>query len=339
MTEQNCLYIEVDGFAKLCDINLNKNEDLHQIYNNYSLYLNADKLENFATKIDNIDCSFILVTGNSDSENYKGNFASYEQFENFVSNDKIIHWFCQNSTTPHPKITNLPIGLAYNQQWMSNYYKDKKIDSPLEEEEILINLKNSSKPFYNRKLLCYINFVVNIYSPYKYDREEALKYIPNDLVFMEQNNQIRYNCWKNQIDYTFVISPFGNGLDCLRTWEALILGCIPIVRSSGMNPLFDDLPVLIINDWKEVTKELLETTVGNFKNRSFNYEKLKLSYWQMKINSYKQNESFESGILYNYDNIFYFVLLFLFLLFFFILKNIYLLRKVKNIIVKAIHRK
>jgi hypothetical protein len=36
-----------------------------------------------------------------------------------------------------------------------------------------------------------------------------------------------------KINYAFVASPYGGGPDCHRTWEALILGCIPIVKSSG----------------------------------------------------------------------------------------------------------
>jgi hypothetical protein len=82
------------------------------------------------------------------------------------------------------------------------------------------------------------------------------------------------------IQYTFVISPHGNGLDCHRTWEALVLGCIPIVKSSGLDPLFEGLPVWIVSQWDEVTRESMDYIVNTFRTKSFNYEKLKLSYWQ-----------------------------------------------------------
>jgi hypothetical protein len=79
-----------------------------------------------------------------------------------------------------------------------------------------------------------------------------------------------------------------------------------------MNPLFDDLPVLIINNWTEVTRELLDTTIEKFKHRSFNYEKLKLNYWADKINQYKKLKG-ENFALYKNDgtNIFYIFLIFL----------------------------
>lgn len=333
--EQNFLYVEVDGFIKLCDIHLKENDNVNKIYDNCSVYLNADKLLDFSKKIDDIKSPFILVTGNSDNENYIKNFDNYEQFEKFVSNDKIIHWFCQNSTVPHPKITNLPIGVAYNQDWMGNYYKDNLLDLPLKQEEILIQIKKESNPFQKRKNKCYINFKVAKSSPYKYDREEALEFIPDEISFKEKDEQNRYECWKNQTDYAFVVSPFGVGLDCLRTWEALILGCIPIVRSSGIDKVFDDLPVLIIKDWKEVTQELLDKTIDDFGKRDFNYEKLKLQYWKDKIDSYKKKENYTNfyteKTIPNFEIIFYLIILCFIVVLFIIIKE-------KKIYIKQCHK-
>ena len=83
--------------------------------------------------------------------------------------------------------------------------------------------------------------------------------------------------------YTFVLCPFGVGMDCHRTWEALCLGCIPILCAPIFKKLFEELPVLIVNNWKEITEELLNSTIEKFKNLSFNYDKLLLKYWVEKI--------------------------------------------------------
>ena len=48
--------------------------------------------------------------------------------------------------------------------------------------------------------------------------------------------------------YEFVLSPPGVGIDCHRTWEILFFGGIPIVESSSLDSLFDDLPVVIVKD-------------------------------------------------------------------------------------------
>jgi hypothetical protein len=79
------------------------------------------------------------------------------------------------------------------------------------------------------------------------------------------------------------VSPHGNGLDCHRTWEALALGCIPIVKSSGIDPLFDELPVWIVNQWSDVTADAMRTKIEEFRNINFNYDKLTVGYWKSKI--------------------------------------------------------
>ena len=71
--------------------------------------------------------------------------------------------------------------------------------------------------------------------------------------------------WNKQKDYSFVICPHGGGLDCHRNWEALCLGCIPIVKTSPIDKLYSDLPVLIIKDWHIITQELLNDTLSVFK--------------------------------------------------------------------------
>jgi hypothetical protein len=72
-------------------------------------------------------------------------------------------------------------------------------------------------------------------------------------------------------------------MDCHRTWEALSLGSIPIIKGNGFSKMFEDLPVLMVNDWREINQELLNNTIKKFKTTHFNYDKLKLEYWINKI--------------------------------------------------------
>ena len=58
--------------------------------------------------------------------------------------------------------------------------------------------------------------------------------------------------WDEYRSYTFGASPHGNGLDCHRTWEMLYLGMVPIVESSSLDPLYEGLPVVVVNDWKHL---------------------------------------------------------------------------------------
>jgi hypothetical protein len=159
--------------------------------------------------------------------------------------------------------------------------------SPFNQENLLINIKNNSLPFNERIIKCYSNFHFSINTKYGYDRLDAINNINKDLIFYEPVQINRIDSWKNQSQYAFSISPHGNGLDCHRTWEALILGCIPIVKKSEIDSLYAELPVLIVSEWSNITQELLENTMIDFKNKVFNYDKLLLSYWTKIFDSYK----------------------------------------------------
>jgi hypothetical protein len=85
----------------------------------------------------------------------------------------------------------------------------------------------------------------------------------------------RTQVWEEMIRYKFVFSPYGNGLDCHRHWELMCLGCIPIMQSIGSNEMFEDLPVLMIDKWSDLTREMLDS----FKHEKINYNKFFLKYW------------------------------------------------------------
>lgn len=59
----------------------------------------------------------------------------------------------------------------------------------------------------------------------------------------------------------FVASPAGHGRDCYRTWEALALGAIPVMRilpnASADRSKFENVPVVWVRDWEEVTPSFL----------------------------------------------------------------------------------
>ena len=206
------------------------------------------------------------------------------------------------SNHTHKKLSQIPIGLAYHHNYNEDIKEESnKIISPMKQEEMLDSIINAPQksnkmnmPFWKRELKCYINFNFDknyIRSRFGYDRYEAITKIPQNLIFSEDGEVSRTISWNTQIKYAFVVSPFGNGYDCHRTWEALILGCIPIVKSSGLDNLYEGLPVLIVQDWNDITEKLLMKVITEFKHKhekgEFNYDKLTLKYWMDKINSHK----------------------------------------------------
>ena len=56
----------------------------------------------------------------------------------------------------------------------------------------------------------------------------------------------------------FMICPRGNAIDCHRNWEVLYMRRVPIMKHHPyLEVLFKDYPVLFVNDYSEVTEELL----------------------------------------------------------------------------------
>jgi hypothetical protein len=289
MSEDTCNFIGSAGFRKSCTFHgKHENEyygnyiNFNNIKNNDTVYIKSDYLKDFYININNLNNKIILLSGCSDYTIPNDIFTDVE-FTELLNNPNIICCYFQNCVYKHNKIINLPIGLDYHTM-TTNYIYWGSIKSPLEQENELIDIINIAKPFYERQIKIYSNchfFISN--KKFTYDRIDALNKISQDLLYLEPTIIDRRTSWATQVNYCFVLSPHGNGLDCHRTWEALILGCIPIVKKSPIDDLYIDLPVLIVNDWVEVNKDLLINTIEKFKKINFNYEKLELKYWINKI--------------------------------------------------------
>jgi len=285
MNEENCKYVSSHGILKSCDIIILSNEDFTKLINNIPnkkdpiIYFNVNFINILKLNLHLINYNFILVSGDDDLTNPTNLFLNENEFSNFINNEKITKWYSQNCIIEHPKIEKIPIGLDYHTLSKRKYYWGE-IKNPIEQENELINIHLKSKKFWERQIKCYSNFHFADYgNKFGYSRKDVINSISSELIFYEPTQIERKATWENQIEYAFVISPHGNGLDCHRTWEALVLGCIVIVKKSPLDSLYEDLPVLIINEWSDITEELLKNTIIEFKNKKINYEKLLLKYY------------------------------------------------------------
>lgn len=303
MDELSCKHVGSFGLLKSCQrrapIPISDFDGLNPtVYDNIEddnvvMHVCPQAIPNFVTKVlPKLTRPFILVTNNSDWT--IPNDVSKEA-EILLTHPLLTHWFAQNCILDDPKLTRIPIGLDYHTLkptrpkrsfgWSQpEMHPWGQKEEPLIQEQLLISLRKQSKPFYERQIKAYANFQFLMTTRYgKVDRVECLNTVPKDLVYYEPKKCFRKKSWETMVNLTFVLSPQGNGLDCHRTWEALCLGCIPILKTSGLDPLFADLPVWIVQDWKEVTLENMKNIIEEFKSKTFKYEKLTLAYWQKVI--------------------------------------------------------
>ena len=300
MDETHCKYVGSFGLVKTCNHRYpiiipdwhESNASWYQSVESGSiLHVCPQALPTFVSHVlPSIKNPFKLLTNNSDKtlpDDYQ------DECTILLNHPLLIHWYSQNWISNEQKVTRIPIGLDYHSLMPA---KKKHIWSPpeihpwgikkfpSEQEQFLNYLRSISVPFWQRQIKAYANFHFLMTTRYgKIDRVDAYNTIPKELVSYQINHTNRDECWSSMTKHAFVVSPHGNGLDCHRTWEALSLGCIPIVKTSGLDKLFDDLPVWIVQEWKDVSLENMKAKIEEFKNRTFNYEKLTLAYWKSKI--------------------------------------------------------
>lgn len=293
---QNIIKIDV-----IPDIDLKNYEDIED---GSIISIRTYQLPDFINYIfSRIYASIVLITTDSDESipsdiwrNYQGGLNALPVrnlpspiigFDEFLNSPRLLHWYTSNfeDKFKHDKITPIPLGLDYHTLFYSEGI------SPYSQEKDLQDVIDNIKPFEKRPNKVYATFQFNdSYTRFRNSLGEDRKTIyaklkNNKNIYFEPKKIPRKQYWDNHSKYSFVLSPVGNGLDCHRTWEALILGCIPIVKTSPIDDVYKDLPVIIIKDWDEITSKNLNMWKKLVLENKDNYklEKLTSEYWNDKI--------------------------------------------------------
>lgn len=254
-------YISGDTFRAFSDHIFDETNipfDVKKIGHGDIVFVRNDALKLFFSHYhDKIPHQYILVTHNNDYPN-PGPFAHY------LDDPKIIKWFAENGDCVHEKLVHIPIGLP-NHFW------------PHGNEKMLKELQPKAKSLYERKsCTVFLNF--SLHTNVK-AREPIWNHFVHKPFCVVRKGQSQRAYLHDMNQCTFVISPPGNALDCHRTWEAMYLGCIPLLEHSPLDPLFDDLPVIFIDDWREVDRSFLEKKLLEVQSKTYNLDKLYADYW------------------------------------------------------------
>jgi hypothetical protein len=263
-----------DTWRFFCDWELGhkKKFDPEKVRSGDTIFVEYDSLNKFSRKyLPKIKHKFILITPNCEwgSDNpLPGKHAS------LLENKKVAAWFLQNiDTKPSSRVIPIPIGLA-NQIW--DHGNTKILDQYIE----------WSKTPCEKNILAYVNFSVHTNAK---ERGPCLHYF-SMFEWAKVMTPKNFSAYLNDLlQSVFVISPPGNGMDCHRTWEALLLGCYPIVKHSTLDPLYEGLPVVMVHDWSEVTYEFLQRKLLELQSLSWSRDKLYAHYWFMQVRTLQRN--------------------------------------------------
>jgi len=92
-------------------------------------------------------------------------------------------------------------------------------------------------------------------------QREGIKSIFRDKSWAEVHEErVPYSVFLYNLSQSkFMICPIGNAIDCHRNWEVLYMRRVPVMKKHPyLEVLFKDYPVLFVNDYSEVTEELLK---------------------------------------------------------------------------------
>lgn len=251
----------------------------NKFYINYNDFITGDK---FKSKFEKH--GIFLTDFDKKLENYNSRFIVTHSEDKIIDNfflrrkndfNNLKYWFGQNVSQDDSRLIRLPIGLQ-NDSWHDQPRK-KKILS----QKSLIN-QNYTK---NR---VYCNFDI---AEHPLDRISAYTYFSKQkFSTIRQHESIDYLQFCDDIlNHQFIICPRGISSDTHLVWETLYLKRIPVVKNYlGLKDLYEGLPVVIVEDWSEISIDFLDQKLIELQNTKFNFEKLKISYWfnfiEKKIN-------------------------------------------------------
>ena len=86
----------------------------------------------------------------------------------------------------------------------------------------------------------------------------GLKDMFRDWATVEDQRVDYTNFLLNLARHKFVLCPRGNAIDCHRNWEVLYMRRVPVMkRDEYLEVLFKDYPVLFVDKYSDITKDLL----------------------------------------------------------------------------------
>ena len=180
----------------------------------------------------------------------------------------VSKWYSINIDHKDPNLISIPLGL-------SNDYSPKNPNA-----NDFIKLSSNEK----------ITKINNMYINYQQNTNLMERKMLFDLFKDEEwvdvdDPNLKLEEYVEKLNsYLFVFCPWGNGIETHRVWETLYAGSVPVLKYHPSYSSISNLPVLFVNNYKEINKKLLEEFRNEMKNKVYKFDKLSIKYWEQLIN-------------------------------------------------------
>jgi hypothetical protein len=233
-----------------------------------SVFVSQERLLPFLKDVHpHIKHQYVLICHNGDGPHVNAEITN-------LIDDKIVHFFAQLVTEDHPKVTPIPIGLENRHLCHAGVIsridtlrrKLSKIN-PIRKNKILFSFSIHTNPAERRPARDLFSKISIMEAPSQF------------LTPRRHNHEL--------ITYKFVASPPGNSIESCRTWEALYLKTIPIVKNYAAFRHFAalGLPLWIVNDWQELKNVTEEDLSKRYEEmiKQADWSPLHMDYWINQI--------------------------------------------------------
>tara|TARA_Y100000385_G_scaffold290617_1_gene364551 strand:- start:5191 stop:6090 length:900 start_codon:yes stop_codon:yes gene_type:complete len=206
-----------------------------------------------------------------------------EFYDSIVTHPLLIHFYIENRDATHPKTSSLPLGLNPREFQGNNMNAIGKFmnNIPLVQGRPLKTICiHRSKPGDRAKI-------------------DSIKHNWKSLLICG-NNKYKHDSWYKLLQtYPFIICAHGGGIDpSPKVWEALCVGCIPIIKHSSLDDVYSQFPVVFVDSFNKstITAEKLQKWMEEY-SKYFDLPELKkewshklyIGYWKNEIMNRLQN--------------------------------------------------
>ena len=173
----------------------------------------------------------------------------------------ISEWYSTNVNHKDDKLIPIPLGIVDNM--------NKKN----------LSAENFTNEYENTGRLekIYVNYNLNTNYFHRYQATKNV--LKSKFFYLEKPNNSLDHYSKQLKTFKLTLTPWGNGIDTHRLWEALYMGCIPITKNHINYRNFKKLPIVFIDKYKDLKKIKVSNIDLNFEN----IDELKFSWWTSKI--------------------------------------------------------
>ncbi|PAV77720.1 hypothetical protein WR25_26580 [Diploscapter pachys] len=273
--EKTSFYTRGEYFRCISDYSVYDTKDAEhlkvlQIHNRSIMFIKEDFVCSLKLFQKHNRKSYILISHDSDYAVPFGLCGT--SGEELLADPYLIRWYSTNTDVFHPKLETIPIGIG------NAKYKHGNL--PM----LLDAVRTLSKPYDKRETNLFAAFSLGthpdrgkIFNATCTNKDLNAKcFDPNQLatwdVFLKEMGNSR-----------FVLSPRGNGIDCHRTWESIIMGSVPIVPNSSIRNVYVGERVLVVDDLTKLNATFLEERYNYFKNAIFAESRIFSRYWMREI--------------------------------------------------------